>query len=237
VTQPATPSGHAAWEDRIIAALDGRAPADALDELERHVAACEACRAARAEYGALFAGLRAAVADPRAGFWDELAASIEQRLDAEAPVTASAATGRARSAAGRLDAAGARGARRAVVGGVLAAACLAVAILTGLYLALPRGGASPQAFTSAPPETTTGLAAGPGPAGAGPAGAGLPATGDPDAAGGAPDSTAVEESLAQLASSADPREPLAVLADPDPLLESLTPEEAAELLDLLEDQT
>jgi hypothetical protein len=114
----------------------------------------------------------------------------------------------------------------------LAAACLAVAILTGLYLALPRGDASPQAFTSAPPETTTGLAEGPGPAGAG-----LPATGDPDAAGGAPDSTAVEESLAQLASSADPREPLAVLADPDPLLESLTPEEAAELLDLLEDQT
>jgi hypothetical protein len=223
----ATPApDHGSWEDRIIEALDGRAGPAALEELERHLAACGRCRAAREEYRTLLAGLRASPAEePPAAFWDELAGSIEGRLDAAAAPVGSV----------RLT----PGPRRIVVGGVLAAACLAVAILGGLYLALPRGGPSPQAFTSAPPQPSTGLAEAAGGSGAAAPGSGDAGSGpgDPGPGPDAVDAELVEEALAQLAPSVEPREPLAVLADPDPLLDSLTPEEAAELLDQLEAQT
>jgi anti-sigma factor RsiW len=224
----ATPArDHGSWEDRIIEALDGRAGPAALEELERHLVACGRCRAAREEYRALLAGLRAAPAeDPPAAFWDELAGSIEARLDAAAATP----VGTVRPGPGP---------RRFVVGGVLAAACLAVAILGALYLTVPRGGPSPQAFTSAPPQSSTGLAEAPAGSGAVEPGSRDAGSGPADAGPGADavDAELVEEALAQLAPSAEPRDPLAVLADPDPLLDSLTPEEAAELLDQLEAQT
>ena len=241
IGEPKVPAGHEPWEDRIIEALDGRASGSVLEELERHLSTCEPCRSVREEYRALVGGLRESAAEePPAAFWDELATAIEARLDATesapwssraagAPTSGTAAPPASAAGAPRqpgvfpIEARAGRGGRRTVIGGVLAAACLAVAILSGLYLALPRSGASPQAFTSAvapPPPAAAGLAAG-----------------ETEPGAGSRDTEVLEEVLPQLAASPEPRDPLAVLADPDALLDSLSPEEAAELLDLMESST
>jgi hypothetical protein len=82
----AAPSDHEAWEDLMIAVLDGRA-GERRRELEGHVSECAGCRAVFAEYRRLFASLRQAPdAERPREFWDGLALEIDRRHAREAEV-------------------------------------------------------------------------------------------------------------------------------------------------------
>jgi len=209
MSHPAGPEWHDRWEDLMIAALDGRAAEDERRELDRHLADCAACRATFAEYGDLFLGLReAADAEPPREFWDALAAGIERRVAAPDP-SSKIVDLRERTAARR----GWSG-----VAGGLVAAGLAILVLAGVYLKLPRTGAEPQAFTTPARERTL-----------------------PD---GVEDPSAVDPGRLALAEEAEgtavfpeARDPLTALAEAEETFSGLTADEAEELLESLEAQT
>jgi hypothetical protein len=234
-------SDHEAWEDLMIAVLDGRA-GERRRELEGHVSECAGCRAVFAQYRRLFTSLRLAPdAERPRQFWDDLALEIDRRLTREAEVPGAGGVEAKVSDASILDAGVSRPevsgsvmdlrshrrltGWRAVSGGLIAAG-IAVVLLIGVYLKSPRPGVEPQAFTTATRDQ----------------GFGGDRLDDELALGLDPALLLVlaatserEGSAAQdLEMSVDP---LSALADADEALQDLTPEEAEELLESLEAQT
>ena len=249
MSHPAGPEWHDRWEDLMIAALDGRAAEDERRELDRHLADCAACRATFAEYGDLFLGLReAADTELPREFWDALAAGIERRVAAPDP-SSKIIDLRERTASRR----GWSG-----VAGGLVAAGLAILVLAGVYLKLPRTGAEPQAFTTPARERTLpdGVedpsAVDPGRLALEEDAEGTGAAGLEEALAGSGEATAESAGLLALATGLDAeaedagealsvfpeaRDPLTALAEAEETFAGLTSAEAEELLRSLESQT
>lgn len=190
---------HDRWEDLMIAALDGRLDDEQSADLQRHLSACTRCHAAYGEVRDLFAGLREAAAPARPReFWDSLAAGIER--------------GVARGVDPSEEEPASEGWR--TVGAGLVAAGVAVLVLVGLYLQLPRPAGETQAFTEPVRERSVGQGES-GPVAEGGELAEIPAS---------------DELLPPLRE----RDPLADLAEVEGVLEGLTPDEAEELLQIVE---
>ncbi|MFN2433472.1 MAG: anti-sigma factor [Gemmatimonadota bacterium] len=238
---------HAAWEDRIVAALDGRAEPESLDALERHLVACAECRSAQADYRELFARIRempqaspapasASQLDPGPAeqpldpaFLDALAQGVEQRIAAAAAAgPPEDLTGSGLSVAeGGPAVAVPLHARWGAVAGGLVAAGIAVVLLVGIYLQGPRATAEPQAFTE---PVSDPLVVDAGAETALLAEAGLAGVGSLQAGAASP-----EETWLAAVSPAEARpEPLATLADPGAALEGLTPAEVEDFVLALE---
>lgn len=207
VSHPAAPKAHAGWEDRMIEVLDGRGRVEDAAGLERHLERCSACRAAYDEYRHLFSELRPEDAStlPRE-FWDELAVSIKRRLndpreEAEPRLDDGVGSSRVHG-------------RNGLAGGLVAAG-VAVLVLVGLYLELPRTTGAPRAFIESEPQD-----------------GGLVER-EPFARS-APANDLTLEVANGPPPAAGSLDPLAALADAELALGGLTPGEADELLRVLE---
>jgi hypothetical protein len=271
---------HEAWEDRMIEVLDGRADLARRAELDAHLATCLECRALFDEYATLFVRLGQTFEEEPApaGFWDALAADIERRVRddtvaAGTPAGGSAAPmpcGAVEEPTTGTKAASGSGRRQVIdlserprlnggwngLAGGLVAAGIAVLLLVGLYLELPRQAGQPQAFVTPPSrrEGTTGPAEPAAPAMLARRGEPAPVRSG-TAAGAAPPETASAPGMedagaAELlalspeldaedegAAAVSALDPLAALADPEAALQDLTPEEAEQLLRDLEELT
>jgi hypothetical protein len=239
---------HGRWEDLIIEVQDGRADLARRAELDGHLAGCPACRSTAAQYAALFARLEDARETEPAAFWDGLAAEIDRRVAAEAsppPAASPPASAEPASPAeddrviDLSDRARLAGGWNGVRGGLIAAG-IAILLLVGLYLELPRSAGTPQAFINPPRRAPLGEPF-------------EPSAGDRLARGTArgsrPEATreSQDAALSALASGLDDadyggvesevQDPLADLAEADLALQGLTPEEAEELLRSLESRT
>ncbi len=241
---------HERWEDLLIEVLDGRADTARRAELDGHVAGCAECRAALEEYTALFARLQEAREREPAAFWDGLAAEIDrcvaEEADASRTGAGSPSSGAGVPAAGRgvidlSERARFGGGWSGVKGGLIAAG-IAILLLVGLYLQLPRSAGTPQAFITPPRRAPLGGPVEP------VAGDRLARQGASEEAGpGERDEEAEDAAALALASGLDDGEyggvaselqdPLADLAEAELALQGLTPEEAEELLRSLEAQT
>jgi Putative zinc-finger len=242
---------HERWEDLLIEVLDGRADKARRAELDDHLAACAECRAAAADYTTLFARLEDAREREPVAFWDRLAAEIDRRVAEEAdavPAQAGPAPSGSRVApAGRgvidlSERARFGGGWGGVKGGIIAAG-IAILLLVGLYLELPRSTGTPQAFITPPrrapidgpvePTADERLARQDAPEEA------RTAEGGEEPADAAA-LTALASGLADGGYggvASELQDPLADLAEAELALQGLTPEEAEELLRSLESRT